>query len=115
MINTTRPTPISMAAVRLSIDCSMNVAGRKIVVSTAMPGSPGAISAMACSTPRVTSMVLAPRNFCTTSKQTLAVVDHGVTDQRAGVDRARCPGRPAAAILPSRSSTGTCAELLRIR
>ena len=45
----------------------MKVAGRKIVVSTSMPGSPGAISAMASSTPVVTSTVLAPRNFWTTS------------------------------------------------
>ena len=34
-------TPISNALVRLSIDCSMNVAGRKIVVSMSIPGSPG--------------------------------------------------------------------------
>ncbi len=33
MINTTSPTPTSSATVRLSMDCSMNVAGRKIVVS----------------------------------------------------------------------------------
>ena len=86
MINTTRPMPISMAVVRLSIDCSMNVAGRKIVVSIAMPGRPGFISSIACSTPRVTSIVLAPRYFCTTSKRPVAVVDHGVADQRSGID-----------------------------
>ena len=37
--------------VRLSIDCSMNVAGRKIVVSISMPGRPGRSSAIASSTP----------------------------------------------------------------
>ena len=37
MINTTRAMPSRSATVRLSIDCSMNVAGRKIVVSTSMP------------------------------------------------------------------------------
>ena len=34
-------TPSSSAVVRLSIDCSMNVAGRKIVVSISMPGQAG--------------------------------------------------------------------------
>ena len=33
---------MSSAGVRLSIDCSMNVAGRKIVVSISMPGQAGA-------------------------------------------------------------------------
>ena len=59
--------PSSIAIRRLSIDCSMKVAGRKIVVSTVIPGSPGCICRMASSTPRVTSTVFAPRNFCTTS------------------------------------------------
>ena len=86
MINTTRPTPISMAVVRLSIDCSMNVAGRKIVVSIAMPGRPGFISPIACSIPRVTSIVLAPRILLHHQQEALAVVDHGVADQRARID-----------------------------
>ena len=67
MIRITSRMPSSSARVRLSIDCSMNVAGRKIVVSISMPGSPGCISSIASSMPRVTSIVLAPRNFWTTS------------------------------------------------
>ena len=41
MITITSSTPISSALPRLSIDCSMNVAGRKISASTFMPGRPG--------------------------------------------------------------------------
>ena len=37
----TSSTPSSSAVVRLSMDCSMNVAGRKIVVSICRPGQPG--------------------------------------------------------------------------
>ncbi len=67
MIRITSRMPMNIARVRLSIDCSMNVAGRKIVVSTSMLGSPGFISSIASSMPSVTSMVLAPRNFWTIS------------------------------------------------
>ena len=67
MIRITRKMPISNAFVRLSIDCSMNVAGRKMVVSAVMLGRPGCISFIASSMPFVTSMVLAPRNFWTIS------------------------------------------------
>ncbi len=67
MITTTSRMPISIASVRLSMDCSMNVAGRKIVVSTLIPGRPGWSFSIASSTPRVTSMVLAPRYFWTIS------------------------------------------------
>ena len=69
MMKITSSTPISNAVVRLSIDCSMKVAGRKIVVSISIPGSPVRSSATACSTPSVTSMVLAPRNFWTISSR----------------------------------------------
>ena len=69
MMKITSSTPISSAVVRLSIDCSMNVAGRKIVVSMSIPGSPGRSSSTACSTPSVTSIVLAPRNFWTISSR----------------------------------------------
>ena len=69
MISITSSTPISNALVRLSIDCSINVAGRKIVVSISIPGSPGRISSTASSIPSVTSIVLAPRNFCTISSR----------------------------------------------
>ena len=41
MITITSSTPISSALPRLSIDCSMNVAGRKISASTFTPGRPG--------------------------------------------------------------------------
>ena len=85
MIKATSRMPSRIARVRLSIDCSMKVAGRKIVVSTSMPRSPGAISAMASSTPLVTSTVFAPRNFWTTSNKPWPVVHHGVADQRTRV------------------------------
>ena len=63
MIKATKAMPSSIATRRLSSDCSMNVAGRKIVVSTVIPGNPGCISRIASSTPRVTSTVFAPRYF----------------------------------------------------
>ena len=53
------------AIVRLRIDSSMKVAGRKIVESISMPGRPGRIAASASSTPRVTSSVLAHGSFST--------------------------------------------------
>ena len=67
MISTTSPTPMISAVLRLSSDCSTNVAGRKIVASISMPGRPGRSSSIALSIPSVTSIVLAPRNFCTMS------------------------------------------------
>ena len=67
MMTITSSTPSSSATVRLSIDSSMKVAGRKIVVSYSMPGRPGAISAITSSTCSVTSFVFAPRYFCTIS------------------------------------------------
>ena len=51
--------------VRLSIDSSMKVAGRKIVESISTPGRPGLRAASACSTPRVTSSVFAHGSFST--------------------------------------------------
>ncbi len=106
MIITTSPIPISSATVRLPIDCSMNVAGLKMLVSTSIPRSPGAISAMASSTPRVTSKVLAPRNFCTTSSRpgpslTTASPISGPESTRT------VPRSPSFSTLPSRWTTGT--------
>ena len=109
MINTTRPTPISMAVVRLSMDCSMNVAGRKIVVSIAMSGRPGFISAIACSIPRVTSMVFAPRYFCTTSKRPSPSLTTASPISGPG-STTTLPRSPIRTIRPFRSATGICAS-----
>ncbi len=57
--------PMMSACVRLSIDSSMKVAGRKIVESISMPGRPGFNAASASSMPRVTSSVLAHGSFST--------------------------------------------------
>ena len=62
-----RIAPSQMALERLLIDSSMNVAGRKIVESIAMPGRPGLSSSSAASTPRVTSRVFAHGSFSTMS------------------------------------------------
>ena len=67
MIRTTSRQPTSSARVRLSTACSMNVAGRKIVVSMSMSVRPGRSSSTAASTPFVTSTVLAQGNFSTMS------------------------------------------------
>ena len=59
--------PRIRALVRLSIASSMNVAGRKIWASMAIPGRPGRSSSSAASTPLVTSRVLAQGSFSTMS------------------------------------------------
>ena len=63
----TSAQPISRARVRLSIERSMKVAGRKIVVSIFTSVRPGFSSAMAASTARVISSVLAVGCFSTIS------------------------------------------------
>ena len=60
----------------------MKVAGRNTDVSVCMPARPGLSFSSAASTPLVTSSVLAPGNFSTTSMQAVGVVDDRVADQR---------------------------------
>jgi len=67
-MSTTSRMPISSEVVRLSIAVWMKVAGRKIVVSTVIPVNAGWSSAIAASSPRVTSRVLVSGNFWTTSR-----------------------------------------------
>ena len=60
--------PATMSAVsRLSIPCSMYVAGRNTVVLNVTPPRPGCISLIAASVFRVTSSVLAPGAFSITN------------------------------------------------
>ncbi len=100
---------MSSARVRLSIDCSMNVAGRKMVVSTVTSGSPGAIAAIASSTPRVTSMVLAPRNFWTTSMR--PGPPSMTASPQIGPESTRTvPTSARRTVFPFRSTTGTAAS-----
>ncbi len=106
MIKATSRMPSRIARVRLSIDCSMKVAGRKIVVSTSMPRSPGAISAMASSTPLVTSTVFAPRNFWTTSNSPGPSFTTASPISGPG-STLTTPMSESRRTLPSRSSTGT--------
>ena len=106
MIRTTSRIPISMAMVRLSIDCSMKVAGRKIVVSTLMPGRPACSSLIAASTPRVTSSVLAPRNFWTTSMMPGPSL-MTASPIRGPWSMATSPMSASRRTFPSRSTTGT--------
>ncbi len=65
----TSTQPSSSARFRLASDISMNVAGRKIVVSISTSFSPGRSASMAASTPRVTESVLAPSCFSTISRR----------------------------------------------
>ena len=65
--NTTRTQPITTAKPRLPIAVLMKVDWRKMCESMRIPGSPGAREASARSIPFVTSSVLAPGNFSTTS------------------------------------------------
>ena len=63
----TSTQPTSSARLRFRSDISMNVAGRKMVGSTAIPASAGFMSSSASSTPRVTVSVFAPSCFSTIS------------------------------------------------
>ena len=74
--------PSSSALVRLSIASSMKVAGRKIVVSISMPGSPGRSSSSAASTPSRDLERVGPGELLDDEHQARAVVDDGVADQR---------------------------------
>ena len=65
--STRRTNPMSIAMPRLRIAASTKSVGRKIFESRSTPVRPGRISARASSTPCVTSRVLAPGNFSTTS------------------------------------------------
>ena len=87
--------------VRLPMDVSMKVAGRKICASISMPGSPGRNSSRAASTPRVTASVLAQGNFSTMSMRpgpslmTASPMGRGVSQttlptSRSGALRGRC-------------------------
>ena len=98
--------PRNIALVRLSIDCSMKVAGRKIVVSISMPGRPGLSWSIAASTPRVTSSVLAPRNFWTTSIRPgpSLITASPMSGPESTITRPRSASR---SVLPSRWMTGT--------
>ena len=69
MMTITSSMPSSRAFVRLSIDWSTNVAGRKIVGSISIPGRPGFKSWRTSSASSVTSFVLAPRDLFTTSSR----------------------------------------------
>ena len=109
MMTITSSTPMNNALVRLLIESSMKVAGRKIVVSYSTPGSPVAISAMVSSTFSVTSLVFAPRYFCTMSirpsPSLMTPSPHScwlscLTVPRSDIRRT----------LPSRSATGTLAS-----
>ena len=64
--HTTKSVPRSSASVRFEIEISMNSAGRKMWLSTWIPGRPGRMSSSAWSMPWVTSSVLAHGNFSTT-------------------------------------------------
>ncbi len=60
------PATMSVSS-RLSMPCSMYVAGRNTVVLNVIPARPGCISLMAASVCRVTSSVLAPGAFSITN------------------------------------------------
>ena len=106
MMRITSRIPMNIARVRLSSDCSMNVAGRKIVESISMPGRPGPISARASSTPRVTSIVLAPRYFWTTSMSPGPSLITA-SPQIGPLSTSTSPRSSSRTTLPSLSTTGT--------
>jgi len=90
-----------IASPRLSIASSMNVAGRKIVGSSVIPGRAGRRSAIVASSPAVTSAVFAHGNFCTTSSSpgrsstTPSPINGGVsiTTSATSPSRTTCPPR----------------------
>ena len=90
--------------VRLSIDCSMNVAGRKIVVSISMPGQPGPHARRSpSSTPARDLQRVGAAELLDDQQQARAVVDDALAPQRLVRPRARVADvaeaqRPAAAL-----------------
>ena len=82
MIRMTSRQPTSSASVRLSMASSMNVAGRKIVVSILMSVRPGRSSSMADSTPDGDVDGVGPGELLHDEHQARTVVDHRVTGQR---------------------------------
>ena len=80
--------------------------GPKIVVSTVMPGKQACSSLIAASTPRVTSSVLAPRNFWTTSMMPGPSL-MTASPIRGPWSMATSPMSASRRTFPSRSTTGT--------
>ncbi len=83
---TTRSEPRSSASVRLSIESSTNVAGRKIVVSILMPGRPGFMSLIASSTPLRHVERVGERELLDDEQEAGPAVDDRVAVQRLVVD-----------------------------
>ena len=78
---TTRSAPISSASVRLSMDISTKEAGRKIVVSTLTPFSPGSISFSAVLDVLGHLERVGVRQLLDDEEQTGSAVDDRVADQ----------------------------------
>ena len=102
--------PSSRALLKFLSDVSMNVAGRKMVESISSPGRPGAMTARASSTPRVTSRVLAQGSFSTMSIRpgpplmTASPIMGGKVVTTSATSARRSAGRPGS------RSTGTSAR-----
>ena len=111
MIRITSRMPISSARVRLSIDCSMNVAGRKIVVSISMPGRPGRISSIASSMPLRDLHRVGAAELLDDQHQARAVVDDALAPDRLVVLDVTLPRSPRRSTWPLRRSTGTLREV----
>ena len=82
---TTSSEPTISDMVSFSIDISIKVAGRKIVVSISTSGRPGRKASSAFSTSRVTCSVLPQGNFSTIAEGR-PVVDDPVADHRLMID-----------------------------
>ena len=91
---------------------STKLAGRKMVVSISMPGSPGRISSMASSTPSVTSRVLPHGSFSTMSMRpgpsliTASPVSGWWSVATSATSPMRSDGRPAPRRTTSARSVG---------
>ena len=94
--------PISSARVRLSIDCSMNVAGRKIVVSTSMLGQAGLHLVHRVLDALRDLHRVGAAELLDDQHQAGAVVDDALAPDRLVVLASPCRGRRGAARVPSR-------------
>ena len=74
--------PRISARVRLLIESSMKVAGRKMAESTSIPCRPGRSSSSASSTPSGHVQGVRPGQLLDDEHQAVALVDHRVADQR---------------------------------
>ena len=79
--------PAASLSRRLSIDCSMKVAGRKIVVSTVIPGNPGCICSHGLFHAAGHVNGVRAAELLYDQQQPRSAVNNSIADQWSGIDQ----------------------------